>query len=444
MSSRGEKGNLTQVVPSGLLRYRRKVSVHFGVANYLHWATLKNGASDARTLAERFQHALDFDQSEVILDEAVTKTRIEQVFMDLAACHADDLIVVTWSGHGHPLRLANGEDTGFLVPYGAPLPITRGNAMQFVGMKELGRWANDGIETRHVVFLLDCCFSGLMSSRGGGSMSDGLKRMVSKHLGMRCRYVINAGTKDEEVSGDGAGAHSPFVTAILQSKVGTGDDQQCDVEDLEGRAAPSRRHERGAPEPDGGHTRRRRGRRGVSCAPLGEQGRADRIHTPAAASSAAVAGEGRVALDRSPLPELSVRRCSPGRQEKAEQVAAQKKARRAALDDAKTSGFEVGTPVKILIDERQEGPSAVPWSRPRRGHGGKTRRCWDSKLLAKKRAEEREQQRQARVAKAKAELLRRAAARDAREERERADTEAVDSSKRSAGGDRQRGEKARA
>ena len=46
---------------------------------------------------------------------------------------------------------------------------------------------------------------------------------------MKCRYVINAGTKDQKVS-DGQGSHSPFVTALLQSSVGTGDDEECDVE----------------------------------------------------------------------------------------------------------------------------------------------------------------------------------------------------------------------
>ena len=63
-------------------------------------------------------------------------------------------------------------------------------------------------------------------------MSDGTKMMISKHLKLRCRYVINAGTKDEEVS-DGFGSNSPFVTAILQSKAGSGDDHECHVGELQ-------------------------------------------------------------------------------------------------------------------------------------------------------------------------------------------------------------------
>ena len=77
----------------------------------------------------------------VVTDGDVTKAHVERIFADLAKCHEDDLIVITWSGHGAPLTLANGRDTGFLVPVDAPHPLDVSNAMQFIGMKELGRWA---------------------------------------------------------------------------------------------------------------------------------------------------------------------------------------------------------------------------------------------------------------------------------------------------------------
>ena len=230
-TSRGAKSK-TKVVPAPVrLCYGRKISVHFGVTNYANWNVLKNGASDARELAERFKTGFNFDQTLVVTDADVTKAHIERIFADLAKCHEDDLISITWSGHGAPLTLANGRDTGFLVPVDAPHPLDVSNAMEFIGMKELSRWADEYIRTRHVVFLLDCCFSGLSSARGG-SMSDGTKMMISKHLKLRCRYVINAGTKDEEVS-DGFGSNSPFVTAILQSKAGSGDDHECHVGELQ-------------------------------------------------------------------------------------------------------------------------------------------------------------------------------------------------------------------
>ena len=208
--------------------YHRKVSLHVGVSAYTAWNSLNNATRDAKKLAERFRGVLKFDETRLVLDADATKDGIRSAIQELTACDEDDLIVITFSGHGTPLQMANGDDEGYLVPVDAPAPIALTNVSEFVSMAELSTWADGWLRARHVVFLLDCCFSGLMSSRG---MSDGQKKRVDAHLQMKCRYVINAGTKDQEVS-DGRGSHSPFVRALLQSSAGTGNDQECDIEAL--------------------------------------------------------------------------------------------------------------------------------------------------------------------------------------------------------------------
>ena len=173
-ASRGAQSK-TKVVPAPVrLCYGRKISVHFGVRKYKHWDELPNGASDASALAERFENALHFDEAHVFLDGEVTQARIKQVFRDLIDCGVRDLIVITWSGHGIPLTLADGKrQKGFLVPVDAPHPIDLKNASQFcVGMEEIAKIAADYIKSRHMVFLLDCCFSGFITvQRGGDDMS---------------------------------------------------------------------------------------------------------------------------------------------------------------------------------------------------------------------------------------------------------------------------------
>eukprot|EP00946_MAST-07B_sp_MAST-7B-sp1_P005319 g5319.t1 len=228
--ARGDKANSGGAagVPQKI-GYRRKVSLHIGVSAYCNgWNPLKNATRDALALQQRFRDVLGFDDTHTLLDAEVTKEGIQRAFQKLAECPQDDLVIVTYSGHGAPLVMANGHDKGFLVPVDAPTPITLMNVSSFVSMDELGTWGDSWLRANHVVFLLDCCFSGLSSSRG---MSDGRKKKVAAHLRMRCRYVINAGKKDEVV-GDGHGTHSPFVTALLQSSAGTGNDEECDVETL--------------------------------------------------------------------------------------------------------------------------------------------------------------------------------------------------------------------
>ena len=92
-------------------------------------------------------------------------------------------------------------------------------------MKFLSEWSN-WLAAKHVVFLLDCCFSGLSQVRGNHRKSiHSLKHL----LGLKCRYVINAGTCHQVVY-DGTGKHSPFVTAILNSDVIN--DGQCSIKNL--------------------------------------------------------------------------------------------------------------------------------------------------------------------------------------------------------------------
>jgi hypothetical protein len=346
---RDDSGGSNGVSKTTELAYRRKIAVLFGCSKYLHWKNLDHGASDAEALAKRFKEVLNFDDVLLILDEEVTKPRIHQVFQDLSACHKQDLIVITWSGHGAPLKLRNGRNTGYLIPYDAPDPLTIKSSFHCVDMIELVHLADTALESLHVVFLIDCCFSGFFSAlkRGGKDerLSQGRKRTIDKHLKMRCRYVINAGTKDEQVS-DGEGAHSPFVEAILQSKVGRGEDQ-CSVEDMKTDISHFFENMDDVEQtPTGGNIDGDEG--GVAFLALPSEKKGERItFTPAdqvPGGSGAKRGSG-LNLSR----ELS-ERSRLDKQQKYERKKARDEALSHAIADAKISGFSKGKPVHVLID----------------------------------------------------------------------------------------------
>ena len=226
------RGNPPQKAPKSggdvVVTYRRKISVHFGISQYKHWSKLNNTVRDAEALAERFRDVLEFDESVLVTEDNVTKAGVEKVFAKLSKCEQSDLVVVTYSGHGASLPMADGSTGGFIVPIDAPASISLMTTPDYISMDDLEKWAKTYLKALHVVILLDCCFSGLLSSRG---LSTGRKKKVHKHLKMKCRYVINAGSEDEVVS-DGRTGHSPFVDALLKSSAGTGDDEECDIEML--------------------------------------------------------------------------------------------------------------------------------------------------------------------------------------------------------------------
>ena len=127
-ASRGNK-NMTKVAPApARLCYGRKISVHFGVTDYADWNVLKNGASDASALAERFGNALHFDEAHVFLDGEVTEGASSRCSathrLPRARPHRRHLVGTRGSADARRRQAAKG----FLVPVDAPKDISLKNA----------------------------------------------------------------------------------------------------------------------------------------------------------------------------------------------------------------------------------------------------------------------------------------------------------------------------
>ena len=201
--------------------YNNKYSIHFGISEYIHWRNLKNAENDTKCLEDLFSNKFNF-RTKIFLGKSVTKSSIESEIVGLSnIVEKDDLVVITFSGHGTSVTFDNAIG-GFIVPYDANKSI---NLTELVSMKFLTEWSN-WLSAKHVVFLLDCCFSGLSQVRGNH-----LKSIHTlKHLlNLKCRYVINAGTCNQVVY-DGIGDHSPFVSSILNSEVIN--NGQCSIKNL--------------------------------------------------------------------------------------------------------------------------------------------------------------------------------------------------------------------
>ena len=150
------------------LAYNRKISLHFGISNFEDdkWASLENGEEDALRLQKRFKEHLHFDQSDVVLGSDVTAENFHQKLGDLASdCEEDDLVVITWHSHGQTLKMANGKDSGYLVPFNAPGTLALSNTHDFINMRDVTQFLDENILAKHVVLLLDCCSRNYHHSR---------------------------------------------------------------------------------------------------------------------------------------------------------------------------------------------------------------------------------------------------------------------------------------
>lgn len=201
--------------------YKNKYSLHFGIKEYKNWTNLSNALNDTEKLNSLFKDKLNF-KTKSIINKDVSKQNIETEILSFREIlDKDDLLVVTFSGHGHSINF-DDSIAGFIVPYEAKKKPT---LSELVSMKSIIMWSN-WLPAKHIVFLFDCCFSGLSQLRGVHRKSI---HTLSHLLNLKCRYVINAGTGNQKVH-DGDGLNSPFVTAILNSDVIN--DGQCSIKDL--------------------------------------------------------------------------------------------------------------------------------------------------------------------------------------------------------------------
>lgn len=100
-----------------------------------------------------------------------------------------------------------------------------------ISMNEISEWS-DGLNAKDVLFMLDCCFSGLAGVEEKFdavnlfppvNTQEGLKTFVNSLSNASSRYLITAGTKDEVALGSADWNGGLFTAAILAGLNGQAD-----------------------------------------------------------------------------------------------------------------------------------------------------------------------------------------------------------------------------
>ncbi|MEW6746636.1 MAG: SUMF1/EgtB/PvdO family nonheme iron enzyme [Planctomycetota bacterium] len=173
------------------------------------------GVRDVLVTRYRFPEA----NVRVILNENATKQALEDALDDWACdpkrIGENDLFVLFFAGHGRTRYSPNQGSFGYLVPVDARAGDESSSWNTLLPMSRLQE-ASKFIPAKHAVMILDCCFGGLLASRGAGLLAPGLTR--------RARQVMTAGTAEQEVQDGGGGGHSVFTAALLDGLKGEGDD----------------------------------------------------------------------------------------------------------------------------------------------------------------------------------------------------------------------------
>jgi formylglycine-generating enzyme required for sulfatase activity len=201
--------------PSYKPEYSHSWALLVGIDDYRHGRLppLHTAVKGVRALADLLQSAFGFDPACILTleNEQATRSAILRAFTDPLSrpdrAGPDDRVLIYFAGHGITFDTPQGE-VGCIVPY----DVEAGYIDTTIPMDDMTRLA-DRIYAKHVLFLLDACFSGFATTR---EAAPGVERQVEDLLTRPARQVIAAGTRDQAVADLwGPGGHSLFTGFLL-------------------------------------------------------------------------------------------------------------------------------------------------------------------------------------------------------------------------------------
>src|SRR5947209_4522810 len=203
--------------------YRESWAAVVGVDSYHKWPRLRYAANDAKAVRDMLVQKYKFKPDHVflLLNEQATRQNILSLLGDTLAnpdmVKKEDRVFVFFAGHGATRKLPSGRDLGYIIPVDADLSSYQGQAISMTNFQDIA----EAIPAKHLLFVMDSCYSGLALTRGGGI---GRSANYLQEIARRgARQMFTAGGADEQVADNGPNGHSVFTWTLLQGLDGRAD-----------------------------------------------------------------------------------------------------------------------------------------------------------------------------------------------------------------------------
>lgn len=213
----GNGGSIPAEKPVAASEYGASWGIVIGVDAYTRWPKLQYAARDAQSIRQTLIEKFGFASDHVFALENgdATRNNILALFHDKLAhggVGKNDRIFVFFAGHGATRKLSSGRDLGYIVPVDSDPNQFASDAIPMTEIQNIA----ESLNAKHVLFVMDACYSGLGLTRGGGNY---LKENA-RRLG---RQMLTAGGADQLVADGGPNGHSVFSWTLLQGLAGKGD-----------------------------------------------------------------------------------------------------------------------------------------------------------------------------------------------------------------------------
>jgi uncharacterized caspase-like protein len=205
--------------------YENSLAIIIGVNRYKEEVSLSNAYNDANGINKVVVEQYGFSNLiPPLFNERATKDKLEEIFVDILPDEEKigkrDRILVYYSGHGK-LRTYYGFGgqeikEGYIVPYDSKLKKYSSN----ISMETIVKGCQN-CPAKHVLLILDCCYSGAAFTRGTNEPPRP-KRVNNAYIkditSRRAIQVLAAGQEDEPVSDSGVRpGYSAFTGALLDT-----------------------------------------------------------------------------------------------------------------------------------------------------------------------------------------------------------------------------------
>jgi len=220
--SRGDQPEAAAAPPAAQ-PYRDSWAAIIGIDDYVNWQKLQYAAHDAQGVKDLLIQKYNFKPDHVftLLNGEATRQNILSLLGDKLAdatkVQHEDRVFVFFAGHGATRKLASGRGLGYIIPVDADLTDFEGTAISMTNFQDI----SEAIPAKHVLFVMDSCYSGLALTRGGPALpSQNYLNEISRR---EARQMFTAGGADQQVADNGPNGHSVFTWTLLQGLDGRAD-----------------------------------------------------------------------------------------------------------------------------------------------------------------------------------------------------------------------------
>ncbi len=210
----------TEAIPP--LATGRNLIVTIGIDDYTGWRKLHNAVADARGVRDLFVDRLSYTEPiKPLINADATQDNIAALIQDTlpAVLKDDDSLVIFFAGHGHTeKRTAAGRtiNTGYLIPVDAKAPVDG----KFSSYIKLGAFLDDvsKLPARHVLLILDACYSGFALDENIEILRDGTPRYTEDLSRRVSRRIMTSAMADQPAQDNGpVPNHSLFTGTLIEA-----------------------------------------------------------------------------------------------------------------------------------------------------------------------------------------------------------------------------------